>query len=149
MVGLFWEAYNFIVGNPFSRSEIDFIDILKGAETAIYGSRGGNGVIAVYTNFTNAQSPVKRKSGIANFNIPGFYTAKEFYAPDHSTNNMPSLPDIRTTLYWNPTVQVDMDGQAELSFYTCDNLSHYLVSVEGVSYDGRIIRMAEEFMVVE
>ena len=46
-------------------SEIDFVDILKGPRAAIYGSRAGNGVIAVYTLRNSGKKKTSKKEKIA------------------------------------------------------------------------------------
>jgi len=67
-------------------SEILFIDVLKcGAEAALYGSRGGNGVIAVYTDRgENYEFVQEKKTNIANYRLSGFNSAREFYSPNYS-----------------------------------------------------------------
>ena len=58
------------------------------------------------------------------------------------------VPDYRTTLFWKPDVQL-VDGQAILSFFTCDNLSEYTIFVEGITSEGRICLGYGEFVVDE
>jgi TonB-dependent SusC/RagA subfamily outer membrane receptor len=118
-------------------TEVNYVDVLKSpANTSAYGSRGANGVIAVYTK-RGEGIPPKPTLGIHNFSYPGFTRAREFYSPNYSAPPQhPGAPDIRTTLYWNPSVQVDKNGKAKVSFYMSDALSDYDVVVEGISTDG-------------
>lgn len=43
--------------------------------------------------------------------------------------------DLRTTLYWNPYVEIK-EGEAEVIFYTADEASEYTLYIDGVSDDG-------------
>ncbi|MCL1973575.1 MAG: hypothetical protein FWG54_02000, partial [Bacteroidetes bacterium] len=49
-------------------------------------------------------------------------------------------PDLRTTIHWQPVVQIDNQGQAFFSFYTADEQTSYTVTIEGVADNGTIIR---------
>ncbi|MBN1821020.1 MAG: hypothetical protein JW833_09895 [Prolixibacteraceae bacterium] len=70
--------------------------------------------------------------------INGFQPPNKFYSPKYTLENInDKLPDYRPTLYWSPEVAVK-DGKANLEFFTCDNLSNYIVIVEGISKNGKI-----------
>ncbi|MEM9885085.1 MAG: TonB-dependent receptor plug domain-containing protein [Bacteroidota bacterium] len=130
-------------------SDVEFIDVLKGPSAAIYGSRGGNGVIIVYTRRGNSSSGQReRKPGIINFQHNGYYKAREFYSPDYAIEkDIHIKPDFRTTLFWSPDVIVK-DGVAKLSFYTADVVSDYNIRIEGISGAGVPIFVEETFRVV-
>ena len=74
----------------------------------------------------------------------GYQTPAEFYAPTYETEKArrSMVPDYRTTLYWNPAVELDETGRATVEFYTSDALADYNVIIEGVTYNGKIIRMS-------
>lgn len=118
-------------------SDVESIDVLKGASAAIYGGNGGNGVIAV--NLKSGASAYTRPTiGIHLIKYPGFYTAREFYVPRYDVPaDEHNLPDIRTTLYWNPLVIPDNEGKAQISFYASDVASEYKVVMEGISANGQ------------
>ena len=46
-------------------------------------------------------------------------------------------PDFRTTLYWNPSVQTDNRGNAQLMIPLGDDLGTMDIRIEGVTEDGR------------
>jgi putative transposon-encoded protein len=132
-------------------SEIHFIDYLrKGAKTTIFGAPGAMGVIAVYTldaeDMLNNIKPRERK-GIMNYTHPGFSKAREFYTPVYSSEKSKQKPDYRTTLYWNPTLKLDEQDKAKISFYTSDVPSVYKVVLEGLSSEGDIIHSETSFTV--
>jgi len=120
-------------------SQIEFIDVLKGADAATF-SNAGNGVIAIHSK-TGAfvrNINVKRKPGITDFQAIGFYTAREFYAPDHINSGEEFFKqDIRPTLHWAPNIQLTENKQtAEISFFTSDIQSKYAIEIEGITEDG-------------
>ncbi|NRB50394.1 MAG: TonB-dependent receptor plug domain-containing protein [Saprospiraceae bacterium] len=136
-------------GNPIDESfaaamrsnEVFLIDLLSGPEAAIYGSQASNGVIALYSRRGSRGSTVKkRQPGIINFTHPGLYKARQFFSPNYA-KRIPDhqKPDLRTTLFWEPSIAVNGEGPAKLDFYTCDNAGTYLVKLEGISSMGQLI----------
>ncbi len=119
--------------------DVEFIDVLKGANAAFY-SNSANGVIAIYSKTgSNIRSRnIIRKPGIIDFTAIGFYSAREFYAPDHINDSGEALKqDIRTTLHWEPKIMLTNDSnKAEISFFTSDSKSNYAIKVEGITDTG-------------
>ncbi|MDO3694773.1 Plug domain-containing protein [Wenyingzhuangia sp. chi5] len=129
--------------------EISFIDILVGADANLVTVGGGNGVIAIYSKSGNEGSKnIKRKPGIINFDAVGFYTARKFYAPDH-INGFEELnkKDVRTTLHWEPIIKIFDQEDTEISFFTSDIKSDYIIEVEGISANGQPIHAIKTFNV--
>lgn len=132
-----------------SITEVLFVDVLKGNEAAIYGARGTNGVIAIYTNRGQRfESTPQDYPDVTNFVVSGFHKAREFYSPNYSVH-IPEhqLPDYRTTLYWNPEVVIDSGTPAKLNFYTGDVPGKYTAKVEGITTDGRLVSRQYSFYV--
>lgn len=76
-----------------------------------------------------------------SFIHPGFYKARKFYEPNYkSTNSEEKIPDFRTTLFWKPTLKLDKNGKARISFYAADASTTYKVEIEGVTLDGYPIK---------
>ncbi len=133
--------------------DIDFIDVLKGPETSIYGARGAGGVIVIHSKDGVSQSlrskiytSPKTRLGILSFMHPGYYQAREFYAPKYITEKPDHVKlDYRSTLYWNPTVKIDNQGKAKISFYSADISTTYRVELEGLTTDG--IPIVEEIFI--
>ncbi|MCK4990350.1 MAG: TonB-dependent receptor plug domain-containing protein, partial [Bacteroidales bacterium] len=127
---------------------IDKVEVLKGNSAVIYGSRGNNGVIAIYTK--KGEAPVAQDIGLVGAiikKIAGFSSKREFYSPQYTPENIDSPePDHRTTLYWNPEISIE-NGKAALSFYTADDLGYYRIIVEGVTDNGQICLGSARFMV--
>lgn len=126
---------------------VDEIEVVKGAQAAIFGSRGGSGAILVTTKIGFDQ----RYSPSVKFNIKvatplGYQEAKEFYAPRYETGAQKNdaAPDLRTTVYWNPNVATSSEGAAQVDFYAADDPASYAVVIEGVTADGRLIHAVEK-----
>lgn len=136
-------------GNPIGQdfaaamrsNEVFFVDLISGPSAAIYGSEGSNGVIAIYSRQGQRGAQViERKPGIINFTHPGLYKVRKFFAPNYATKQIDhQKPDLRTTLFWEPQVQLNGTKDAEVTFYTCDNAGTYLVKVEGIAKTGQAI----------
>ena len=132
-------------------SVIDKIEILKQpTETAVFGFYGGNSVISVLTKKGGPNEYIQREiPGTIMEKIKGFEPFREFYSPEYTDENILSeKPDYRTTLYWNPEI-ILVNGEAEVSFFTCDNLSRYKIIVEGMTAYGKICLGTAEFAVSE
>jgi len=122
--------------------DIDKIEILKtGFSTSIYGSRGGDGVIAVLTKMGKGEWENNWERiihGRVMADVNGYQQPREFYSPKYSSENIDDArPDNRPTLLWNPEVVVE-NGEAKIEFFTADNLARYHVVVEGISKSGKI-----------
>lgn len=134
--------------NSIPMSNIDKVEVLKGGSAAIYGSRGANGVIAIYTK--KGEAPVTQDYeliGAITKKVTGFASNREFYSPQYTPESIDSpAPDHRTTLYWNPDINTET-GKAAVSFYTADDLGYYKIIVEGVTDNGKICFGSASFMV--
>ncbi|MFW5821705.1 MAG: TonB-dependent receptor plug domain-containing protein, partial [Bacteroidota bacterium] len=114
-------------------NDIDRIEILKGPDAAIYGSRGANGVIAIYTK--RGKFMLK---GVIDFRMLGYHTPHEFYSPKYEVKGRDEkFDDDRTTLFWEPDIITGEDGKATVEFYTSDLEGDYSILVEGMDKNGR------------
>ena len=71
--------------------------------------------------------------------IPGFAYPAEFYSPDYSKQTPPEPTDYRRTLYWNPNLQLDENGQARITFYNNSRTTQISVEAEGQARDGTLL----------
>ena len=123
--------------------DIAQIDVLKDAgNTAIFGSRGGNGVIVIFTKEGKVNPVVSKPFHIKTIFPLGYQHPVEFYTPKYDTPEKQriQLPDLRTTIHWQPVVQTDSLGVASFDFYTADETTSYTIVIEGLADDGTIIR---------
>ena len=72
--------------------------------------------------------------------LQGFNVADDFYNPDYSQHPLPEgQADYRRTLYWNPDLQLDDDGQATVSFFTGSKPTTIAVDAQGQAADGTLL----------
>jgi uncharacterized protein YfaS (alpha-2-macroglobulin family) len=58
------------------------------------------------------------------------------------------MPDLRTTIYWNPNLQTDpQTGQASIRFFCADVPGRYRVTVMGRAANGQLGHKQMEFAV--
>jgi len=125
--------------SSLSSSDVESVEVFKGNEAAIFGNSGG--AIAIYTKRGNPNykgQDLPPPPGIATVKLPGFYATREFYQPRYNAllTNPPADPRT-STLYWNPLVRTNANGQAELHFFTADGNGTFQAVAEGVSVDGQ------------
>ncbi|XOL42453.1 Vitamin B12 transporter BtuB [Aequorivita nionensis] len=127
------------VARSISQANIDFIDVLNiGPASAAYGLEA-QGVIAIYTKQGrgNKLRVTDRKLGSINFKLEGFYSTREFYAPDYSlVDRNRSREDKRTTLFWQPNIITHGFQNANVYFYTSDEKGRFQIDIEGITNDG-------------
>jgi len=145
------DSQSYPIWSSIPISNIDRIDVIKRTNptgTALFGTRGAGGAIFIYTKRgIPEQERDKYLKGLLTQKIKGFSKKREFYSPKYTPENINSeKPDYRTTLYWNPKVTLE-NGKAEVSFFTCDNVSRYKIFVEGITKSGRICLGSGEFEV--
>ncbi len=103
------------------------------------------GILSIFTynseinNFKNAINHVVIPAG-------EYLPRKKFLSPDYSVNVQENrMPDFRQVLYWNPQVRLDRNNAKEITFFTGDLCSDYLIKVEGISTSG--IPLSSSFLI--
>ncbi len=130
-------------------SNIEKIEILKGTSGVIYGSRGGNGVIVVFSKKAGARSGTPILLGIENIKPKAYQRIREFYAPNYEPGNDKfEYKDLRTTIHWEPVIITDTLGRAQVSFYTAERETKYVNIIQGISGDGKLGFLRDEIKVV-
>jgi hypothetical protein len=125
-----------------SAYDIERVEILKFGGGAAYGTRGGNGVIAIYTRLGDDPLPVANDFGIKRFDkftLTGYSRPKKFNHPNYEQETITGA-DYRTTIYWNPDIYTDAFGNAEVSFFAASNPGTYRIVAEGVTIAGEPVR---------
>jgi TonB-dependent SusC/RagA subfamily outer membrane receptor len=121
--------------------DIETVDVLKGADAAIYGSRGGNGVISILTRRGGSGYDFTKDPalGVVTAKRLGYNIAREFYAPQYDVQKQEHVrPDFRSTLQWSPNVKTDNSGKVTLTYWNTDGVGNMLIIAEGVGVNGRV-----------
>ena len=97
-------------------------------------------VVAIYTRGGKGLFGAGKSEGIMKTAIPVFSTPREFYAPKYQDLQPKDwkVPDLRSLVYWNPTLTTDSLGKASAAFYNADNTGDMQVIVEAISENGEI-----------
>ena len=71
--------------------------------------------------------------------LEGFAYPAKFYNPDYSRQTPPVPTDYRRTLYWNPELKLDENGEAGITFYNNSRQTTLFVEAEGQTADGTLL----------
>ncbi len=128
--------------------EVESIELLRnGGMTALYGMRGGNGVLIITTKRAELAA-ARPKPGILSIATQGYYKSREFYSPDYDRpESIMKITDMRTTVYWNPTIMTDANGKATLEFFNAEATGTYKAVIEGINGEGNLGRQVYRYTV--
>ncbi|WP_435624756.1 MG2 domain-containing protein [Flagellimonas sp.] len=127
--------------------DVMFIDVLKGADASIYGVRGANGAIAVYTrrgtglDYAGGQGDIgngnRASPHMLTFTQPGFDRARSFeVVPCPTTETIGG----NKTVFWEPNVRIIGAKHKTLRFCAgTSDAKSYHIRVEGITEDGKAI----------
>lgn len=121
--------------------EIAFIKFYEAGFPGVSSSTPG-GAIAIYTK-KGGEAPKENVAGEQYFISNGYSVTKEFYHPDYSMpDTKSSVPDRRTTLYWNPAVFTSDDkSEFAFKFYNNDFSKKVKIVIEGIDSKGKLIHV--------
>ena len=93
--------------------------------------------IDLHRYFDNSKRTAYRDRFIV---LDGYSTSAEFYHPDYSKMKLPEgKKDYRRTLYWNPDLKLDENGEANITFYNNSRQTTLSVEAEGQASDGTLL----------
>jgi hypothetical protein len=130
--------------------EIGSVEVLRTiGNTAIYGFRGSGGVLVITTRRGGDGGVYNRYApGVVTYAPKGYYRSREFYSPqydDPKTNTQ--MQDLRSTIYWNPGIVTDKEGNTTMSFFNADAKGTYRVLIEGIDIEGNLGRQVYTYKV--
>jgi hypothetical protein len=131
------EEISNIFDGGFDSESIYKIDIIRLSTTAKLALNGP--ALMIFTK----RGYIRRSytPSITNVSPKGFNKVREFYTPRYDNPNADSkLPDLRTTVYWNPYLKSDANGKTTFEFFNADGPSSYKVVVEGINAEGQLAR---------
>ncbi|WP_114941059.1 carboxypeptidase-like regulatory domain-containing protein [Mucilaginibacter endophyticus] len=130
-------------------SDVETVEFFYNANAAIYGARGGHGVIVITTKAKGGLTEKEITStGILPISVPGFYKARVFYSPKYENlEQAGNRPDLRSTIYWQPELITDKNGQALFNYFNADGAGSYRIVIEGIDEDGNLGRLVYRYNV--
>jgi len=124
--------------SSISTDDIAKIEAIKGPGAAVFGSQGANGAIIIYTKLGKGSTTSRKVFHSIAMPINGYQNTRFFYSPDYSKPKTleNDQTDIRNTLYWNPYIQSDENGNATISYYNNEVNTTVNVNLEGITNNG-------------
>lgn len=157
------ERTGFTVGNslilldgiPISDHEVIFrydplkirkIDIYRGKY--VFGGQLFDG-IAFFSTYHSDYPGLSIDKSTQFFDFEGTQAPRIFYMPSYQTEaqKQSRVPDYRHTLLWKPEVRTDGQSSVMIPFTTSDLTGDFVITVEGVTKDGKVISATGEFRV--
>ena len=90
--------------------------------------------VFVYTHKMFSKCP----KGLRRTFFEGYSPAVEFYSPGFG--ELPAYEDFRRTLYWNPYVTTDKDGNVDLKICNTGICKQLIISAEAITPLGKVIK---------
>ncbi len=114
---------------------IDRVEFLFGPPAAMYGTRASSGVFMIYTRDGADSDYIRRKDGQLKFKgftpKPDIDQVLREQRKKRKRNNIPV-----ETLYWNPSLQTDAQGQVLVAFKAPANTGEIELQVESITERG-------------
>jgi len=134
--------------NQIDVSQVNTIDMNNVAYIKVFRppfigdfSGGEGGAVVIYTKKgADAIQGNDEKKGLPYKIITGYTAQKEFYSPDYgSLDFYDEKADVRSTLYWNPNIEMTSDNHIQkFTFYNNDISHSYRIVLEGFTKDGKL-----------
>lgn len=128
--GVFVDADSFL--NMYPR-EVERIEVFSGSRAAIFGIRGGTGVILAYS----------RRPGYAGFEdtmemvMLGYHSPSEFYLDLVSVEDLsPVERRGGKTIHWNPQLITSSDGLFSTKIPVPQGSDKIMITIEGAGFEG-------------
>lgn len=144
---------NFLHTDYFSPHYIESIGYMNSPEAIVqYGGRADNGILFIDMKsqsgyrYQYSYAPRKGKYNGVVITAKKFSLVREGYQVPKRSDKQFSDQFLDDLVYWNPEVITDIDGKAEISFYTNDKPSAFRITAEGFGVTGLIGRSEETFV---
>jgi hypothetical protein len=140
-------AYIKVFDPPFAGSETS-IAATGGRKIIKLPLIASSTAIAMYTKIGGDLTSEKTKyntSGMDYQMLAGYAPVKEFYAPSYAEKEQANItPDLRTTLLWNPWINLDKTNKnVSIRFYNNDITHSFRIILEGMDSKGKLIHISQ------
>lgn len=89
----------------------------------------------------------KKSPGLMVYKPVPITLPAQFYSPKYVVKNSSGAKDLRSTLYWNPALITDKNGNATTYFYAADTPTTYTVMIQGSDISGSVGYKVEKILV--
>lgn len=114
----------FLSLDPKSLKTISVIKYPK--KLSRFGEMAKNGIVIVDTKTGNVREPLNENRLIYGLNSP-----MEFPQLNSEWANESGNPEFRSTVYWNPLVELNEGGKASVQFINSDDIATLAIRIEG------------------
>jgi len=126
--------------NSLSPCNVESIDVITSPVTIL----NAPGLISILTKggsngSRDWSSAMESSPGTLVTKIRGYDSPRQFYSPKYDLFESPSsnqIRDVRATLYWNPVIKTDSNGNAKVIFWNSDEVTSIHIGIEGLSANG-------------
>ncbi|WP_165200512.1 TonB-dependent receptor [Muriicola soli] len=122
------------VMNLLSFVDVERIELLIGAEASVYGSRAAGGVILIYTRTGSDIDYLERKDAEVQFR--GFQESLDFKEYVENKKSKRIAEHVPNTLYWNPQLKTNSNGEAVINLSQSSNNSPISVTIKANTENG-------------
>lgn len=114
--------------------DVERIELLRGSDAAIFGTRASGGVISIHTLSGQKSRFLSRRKG--QFLLQGFEPEVRFETYLQSLSK--KAKEKSNLLYWNPKLETDANGEAIIRFSPLTAGSTVTIEASTVTKDGKI-----------
>jgi hypothetical protein len=102
------------------------------------GSAVFDGIIS-YTTYQGDLAGFSFDPNVIVLKYDGLQLQRNFYSPVYETKEQVQsrIPDFRKQLCWVPEINTDTNGNGKAVFYTSDETGTFLISLQGITSQGR------------
>ena len=140
------DVVNDEISNQAIKTPMEFEEIrVDGKTVHVFGYTDGAISIILKKDKDIADNTIYHS---VNVKFSGFNEPRIFYSPKHhATLESDYKPDLRTTLFWKPNIEVENNKEVLLNYYNGDNPSIVKVIVEGITTGGIPVTGVTEYEV--
>jgi hypothetical protein len=111
-----------------------------------FGNISYNGILN-FTTYSGKLENYELEPNSIVLDYKGLQSQRIFNAPVYETDSQieSRLPDFRHLLYWNPNAKIE--SNTKLSFYTSDVKGNFILSIQGINKNGKILDKLIPFVV--
>ncbi|RZL17526.1 MAG: carboxypeptidase regulatory-like domain-containing protein, partial [Pedobacter sp.] len=119
-------------------SDIGKIDVVR-TNQAVMSRLGNAPALLIVTKLGYTRKTYQ--PNVVNLSPKGYNKVRDFYMPKYDRpGNALTVPDLRSTIFWDANVKTFTTGKAALSYFNADGPGNYRVVVEGINADGELGR---------
>ncbi len=112
--------------------EVERVEIFRGTSAAIFGVRGGTGVILAYTR----RPGYSGLEDVMELSMLGYHDAREFYSDRIILPGIRSGDDVEATVYWEPDIVTGESGKAGLRLPFSEGTDRLIFIIQGIGHNG-------------